>query len=116
MKQVLLLATALALAPVIACAADASGTWTLKAQGPKGGAMICKLTQSGTAVTGSCVVQDGSTVNVAGTVTGTDIDFGYDAAGSPLHVDIKGVIQPDGSIKGTLTPVLPSTPFVGTRQ
>jgi hypothetical protein len=117
MKPVLF-AAALVLAPAIACAADISGAWKFDATGPRGGVstMTCTLTRSGDAITGSCVTPQGTTVEVAGTVTGADVDFGYNLAGSPLHVDFKGVIQSDRSIKGAVTAAIPPSPFTGTKQ
>ena len=118
MKHVLFLAAAALLAPAIGGAAGLSGAWKIEATGPKGGtsAMTCTLTQSGTNLIGSCVTQQGTTVDVSGTVNGADVNFGYNAAGGPLHVDFKGVLQSDGSIKGTLTAAIPPVPFTGTKQ
>ncbi len=120
MKRVLLFVVAACLAPAVACASDLSGTWTFQSTGPKGGSstMSCKLIQSGTSILGPCVTPQGSTVDASGTVSGDQIDVGYNLAGSPLHVDFKGVMQPDGSIKGsaTVTVAIPPAPFIGTRQ
>src|SRR5262249_38280436 len=96
----LCLAAVTLLAPAITCAADfSSGAWKFEATGPRGGAttMTCTLTRTGTTIAGPCVTPQGTTVDVAGTVTGTEVDFGYNLAGSPLRVDFKGVLQPDGS-------------------
>jgi hypothetical protein len=118
MKRVILLATVALLAPAIACADDVSGAWKFEATGPRGGSttMTCTLTRSGNAIAGSCVTQQGSTVEVSGTVTGADVDFGYNVAGGPLHVDFKGSIQSDGSIKGAVTAAIAPVPFTGTKQ
>ena len=118
MKHVLLLAAAALLAPAIAFAQDLSGAWKFEATGPKGGSstMTCKLTRSGGDIAGSCVTPQGSTVDVSGTVTGADVDIGYNLAGSPLRVDFKGVIQADGSIKGMVAASTPPAPFTGTKQ
>jgi hypothetical protein len=117
MKHVLLVA-ALVLAPALARADNLSGAWKFEATGPRGGVstMTCTLTRSGDAIAGSCVTPQGTTVDVAGTATGADVDFGYNLAGSPLHVDFKGVIQSDGSIKGAVTAAIPPSPFTGTKQ
>ena len=118
MKHALVFAAAALLSPAIACGQDLSGAWKFVATGPRGGAsaMTCTLTRSGTNLTGACVTQQGSTVDVSGTVTGSDVEIGYDVAGSPLHVDFKGVIQSDGSIKGTVTATTTPAPFTGTKQ
>lgn len=117
MKHVLVLAAIVLCAPTIACAKDVSGGWKFEATGARGtSTMTCTLTRSGNTLAGSCVTQRGSTVDVSGTVTGDNVDFGYIVTGSALHVDFKGVIQSDGSIKGTVTAAIPPVPFIGTRQ
>jgi hypothetical protein len=118
MKHVLVLAAVALLAPAIACAKDVSGAWKFKASGARGGTttMMCTLTRSANAIAGACVTPQGSTVKVSGTVTGDKVDFGYVLTGSALHVDFKGVIQSDGSIKGTVTAAIPPVPFIGTKQ
>lgn len=119
MKQVLLIGAAtMLLAPTTAGAADISGAWKLEATGPRGGASAttCTLTRTENNITGSCVTAQGATVEVTGAANGNDIDFGYNLAGSPLRVDFNGAIQPDGSIKGTVTAAIPPAPFTGTKQ
>ena len=118
MKPVLLLAAATLLAPSVVCAEDVSGAWKFEATGAKGGTstMTCTLTRSGSNITGPCVTQQGSTVDVSGTVAGSQVEFGYNVAGGPLRVDFKGVIQPDGSMKGTVSAAIPPAPFTGTKQ
>lgn len=117
MKHVLVLAAVVLFAPTIACAKDVSGTWKFETTGARGRtSMTCTLTRSGNTVAGSCVTQRGSTVDVSGTVTGDNVAFGYTMTGSPLHVDFRGVIQSDGSIKGTVTASIPPVPFIGTQQ
>ena len=119
MKRVLPVTAAfMLLAPTLACAADISGSWKFEAIGPRGGAstMTCTLARTGDRLTGSCVTAQGTTVEVTGVVNGDGVDFGYNLAGSPLRVDFKGAIQPDGSIKGTVTAAIPPAPFTGTKQ
>jgi hypothetical protein len=114
----LVAAAAMVLAPAIARGADISGAWKFEATGPRGAASAttCKLTRTGDNVTGSCLTAQGTTVDVAGAVTGGDVEFGYNLAGSPLRVNFKGAIQPDGSIKGTVTAAIPPAPFTATKQ
>lgn len=118
MKHALPIAALTLLAPALACASDLTGAWKFEAAGPKGGAttMTCTLTRSGTHIAGSCVTPHGATVDVSGAVTASEVDFGYNLTGSPLHVDFKGVLQSDGSIKGTITAAIPPVPFTGTKQ
>jgi hypothetical protein len=118
MKPILLFAAAAFLTPAIACADDLSGAWKFESTGPKGGSstMTCKLTRSGTNISGPCVTPQGSTVDVSGIVTGDQVDIGHNLAGSPLRVDFKGVVQSDGSIKGTVTVAIPPAPFTGIKQ
>jgi hypothetical protein len=119
MKRIVLVAAATLLAPGVACAAqDVAGAWKFQTTGPRGGVstMTCTLTRTGDNIAGSCVTQQGTTVDVSGTVNGADVDFGYNLAGSPLHIDFKGAVQPDGSIKGAVSAAIPPTPFTGTKQ
>ncbi|MHB8817005.1 MAG: hypothetical protein ACYDAE_27590 [Steroidobacteraceae bacterium] len=118
MRHVLVLAAFALFAVAIACAKDVSGVWKFEATGARGGTstMTCTLTRSGNTLAGSCVTRQGSTVDVSGAVTGHDVDFGYIVTGSLLHVDFKGVIQSDGSIKGVITAAIPPVPFIGTKQ
>jgi hypothetical protein len=118
MKPILVLAAAALLTPAVAGAAELSGAWKFEATGPRGGtsATTCTLTRTGTNVAGSCLTAQGTTVEVTGTVTGDNVDFGYNLAGSPLRVEFKGQVQPDGTIKGTVTAAIPPAPFTGTRQ
>jgi hypothetical protein len=118
MKHALVLAAATLLAPAIVSAKALSGAWKFEATGAKGGGvtMTCTLTRSGSNIAGPCVTQQGSTVEVSGTVSGDQVEFGYSLVGSPLHVDFKGVVQPDGSIKGTVSASVPPVPFTGTKQ
>ena len=118
MKHALPIVAVILLAPAIACADDLSGAWKFESTGAKGGAttMTCTLTRSGARIAGSCATPRGATVDVSGTVTGSQVDFGYGLTGSPLHVDFKGVLLSDGSIKGTVTAAIPPMPFRGTKQ
>ena len=118
MKLALILGVAALLAPAATCAADLSGAWKFEATGPRGGSttMTCTLTRTGDSLAGPCVTPQGTTVDVSGTVAGDQVEFGYNLAGSPLRVDFKGVVQADGSIKGTITAAIPPAPFVGTKQ
>ena len=118
MKHVLAIAAVALCASTIACAKDVSGAWKFEATGARGGTstMTWTLTRAGNTLSGSCVTQRGSTVDVSGTVSGDNVDFGYIMTGSPLHVAFKGVIQSDGSIKGTVTAGIPPVPFIGTKQ
>jgi hypothetical protein len=118
MKHVLLMAAVTLLAPAIACASDISGAWKFETTGAKGRAttMTCTLAQSGAHIAGACVTPHGATVDVSGTVTGNQVDFGYNVTGSPFHVDFKGMLESGGSIKGTVTAAIPPVPFTGTKQ
>ena len=90
------------LAPAIACASDISGAWKFETTGAKGRAttMTCTLAQSGAHIAGACVTPHGATVDVSGTVTGNQVDFGYNVTGSPFHVDFKACSSQADRSKG----------------
>jgi hypothetical protein len=121
-KLLIAAAAALTLAPVAAFAADESGAWTVN--GDFGGAIqykiICTLKEDGTgAITGSCT--DPTPGNppsaIKGTATATAVEFNYDTTyqGSPIHLDYKGDVQADGSLKGTIDAGGPQGTFTATR-
>jgi hypothetical protein len=121
-KKLLIAAAALALAPATAFAADESGVWTVN--GDFGGAVTysikCTLKEDAAgAVTGSCTdPQGGSDPQIkSGTATATSVEFKYDTTyqGSPISLDYKGDIQPDGSLKGTIDAGGPQGTFTATR-
>jgi hypothetical protein len=121
LKKLILAAAALALAPACAFAADESGAW--KVHGDFGGAITyditCTLAQDASgALTGTCTdPQGGAPSQVKGTATATSVEFAYDTTyqGSPIHLDYKGDIQPDGSLKGSIDAGGPQGTFTAVR-
>lgn len=123
--RALLLGISIALAaPVIASAADLSGGWKFVATGPKGGTneMPCKLVQTGEKITGTCTTK-AREVDVTGSVNGAQVEFGWAVGGGAVRIDLKGDVEPDGMMKGTMSiagtdPTVSSVnlTFVGTRQ
>ena len=107
MKTLLIAAAALALAPAGALAADLSGVW--KVHGVFSGVItytaVCTFRQSGPNLAGPCVDPTNKTNVVAkGAVNGGAVEFGYDASfnGVAVHLDYKGAVQPDGTLKGVI--------------
>lgn len=103
----LILAAVLACAPAAAFAADLSGAWTIN--GAFGDTIkyshTCALTEDGAGkLSGPCKGQQGETMQAAGAVSGTTVEIAYDTTyqGSPVHLDYKGDLQSDGSLKGTV--------------
>ena len=106
MKRLLIAATALmAMAPVAAFAADLSGSWTIS------GAfdalhikysVACTLTQTAAALAGPCKDDQGAVLQSTGSFDGTNAVISYDTTyqGNPVHLDYKGALQADGSLKG----------------
>jgi hypothetical protein len=103
----LIVAAALTLAPGLACAADVSGAWTIN--GAFGDAIkysvTCTLAQDSSGkLSGPCKDPQGATVQTTGAVNGSSVEFAYDTTyqGSPVHLDYKGDVQQDGSLKGSV--------------
>ena len=122
MKNLLLAAVAaVSLAPAGAYAANLSGVW--KVNGDFGGAITYNITctlkeDAKSAISGDCTDPSGGTdPKVKGTATATSIDFGYDTTyqGAPIHLDYKGDLQANGSLKGTVDAGGPQGTFTATR-
>jgi hypothetical protein len=118
--KVMLFAAALALAPVSALAADASGAWTVN--GAFGDEIkytaACTFKQdSAGKLAGSCKQADQPDAAATGQVDGSKVEFTYDTTyqGSPYHLDYKGDLQPDGSLSGTVDAGGPQGTFTAKR-
>jgi hypothetical protein len=106
-KTLLIAAVALALAPASALAADLSGVW--KVHGVFDNVIsytaVCTFSQAGSGLAGPCVdPQNDTNAQAKGAVNGAAVEFGYDTNfnGLPLHLDYKGALQPDGTLKGVI--------------
>ena len=117
-KKLIIAAAALALAPAAAFAADMSGAWKVNAAfgDTITYSITCTLTQTGDAVAGPCTDPSGMNVQATGKATATTLEFAYDTTyqGSPIHLDYKGDVQPDGSLKGTIDAGGPEGTFTAT--
>ena len=53
---------------------------------------------------GSCKGPQGEAIQAAGSYDGTTAVISYDTVyeGNPMHLDYKGALQPDGSLKGVI--------------
>jgi hypothetical protein len=116
----LLIAAVFALAPATVFAADLSGACTL--HGDIGGSIqwtsACTLKQDADGkLSGTCKGTQNEDAAATGTVTGTTLDLAYDTTyqGSPVHLDYKGDVQPDGTAKGTVDTGGPAGTFTLTK-
>lgn len=107
MKTLLIAAAALALAPAAARAADLSGPW--KVHGVFDSVInytaVCTFHQAGASLSGPCVdPQNDTNAQARGAVNGAAVEFAYDTNfnGLTVHLDYKGDLQPDGTIKGVI--------------
>ena len=109
----LILATAFALLPAAALAADLSGAWNVAGSFDAMGikyTSACTLAQdAGGKLTGTCQGTAQESAATTGTVTtGADgktaVEFAYDTSyqGTPVHLDYKGAVQADGTLAGTV--------------
>ena len=116
----LLIATAFVLAPATVFAADLSGACTL--HGDIGGSIqwtsVCTLTQDATGkLGGTCKGTQNEDDAVTGQASATSVEIAYDTTyqGSPVHLDYKGDVQPDGTAKGTVDTGGPAGTFTLTK-
>lgn len=106
-KTLLIAAAALALAPAGARAADLSGAW--KVHGAFDSVIsytaVCTFRQAGASLGGPCVdPQNDTNAQAKGAVNGDAVEFAYDTNfnGLTVHLDYKGALQPDGTLKGVI--------------
>jgi hypothetical protein len=121
MRTLLIAATALALvAPAAANAADLSGAWTINGDFNEQikYSLTCDLKQTAGALAGPCKGPQGETIQAVGTVDGGKATLSYDTTyqGSPVHLDYKGDVQPDGSLKGVVDAAGLEGSFTATKQ
>jgi len=116
----LLIAAAFAFAPASVFAADMSGTWTI--HGDIGGSIqwtsACTLAQGADGkLSGTCKGTQNEDAAASGQATATTVELAYDTTyqGSPVHLDYKGDIQPDGTAKGTVDTGGPAGTFTLTK-
>jgi opacity protein-like surface antigen len=119
-KRLVIAAALLVLAPAAAQAADLSGVW--KVHGVFTGVIsytaVCTFRQSGASFAGPCVDPSNKTnVQAKGAVSGGAVEFGYDASfnGLAVHLDYKGALQADGSLKGVIATGGPQGAFTANR-
>jgi len=115
------LALAMALAPATSFAADLSGAWTVN--GAFGEALkysvTCTLTQDASGkLSGPCQGDMTPTTQASGTVSGSDVELAYDTSyqGSPVHLDYKGDVQSDGTLKGVVDAGGPQGSFTASKK
>ena len=103
----LLLAAALLATPGLALAQNVSGAWTISSSvGTTPITVSCALTQTGTAITGTCKPAGGDdSPAFTGVVQGAHASWGYDVVfrGQTRHVGFEVDIVSDTSMKGMLT-------------
>ena len=120
MKRLLVAAAALVLMPAAAQAADLSGVW--KVHGAFTGVItytaLCTFKQTGTNLAGPCVDKTNNTnAPATGTVKAGAVEFTYVATfnGITAHLDYKGALQPDGTLKGVIATGGPQGAFTANR-
>jgi hypothetical protein len=115
-----LIAAVFVLAPATVFAADFSGALTL--HGDVGGAIqwasACDLKQDADGkLSGACKGTQNEDAAATGQASGTTFELAYDTTynGNPVHLDYKGDVQPDGTVKGTVDTGGPPGTFTLTK-
>ena len=67
--------------------------------------LVCGFRMTNVKLAGPCITSDGAALVTKGAVDSSTVTFAYDTQvqGRPLHVEYSGGVQPDGSIKGSIT-------------
>ena len=67
--------------------------------------LVCSLKNGGGRLKGPCGITDGAILQTSGEADGAKVSFAYDTQvqGQPLHASYSGVLQDDGSFKGSIT-------------
>jgi hypothetical protein len=110
---------AAAFTPVLASAADFSGTWKLDNNfNGKVSVVHCTLVQAKNALTGSCKPDGMEGTKLTGTVDGSKAKWGYDLVfnGKPARVDFEVTLAADGSMAGNLLRNGSGSPITGKRE
>ena len=120
-KKLLIAAAVLALTPVAAFAADLSGAWKINGNFDSMGvtySLTCTLTQTGAALAGPCKGPQGEDIKATGSFDGTTATISYDTTyqGTPVHLDYKGALQPDGTLKGAIDAGAVQGTFTAAKQ
>jgi hypothetical protein len=120
MKLALIVAAAV-FAPVVASAADFSGTWKLdNTFNGAVTAIFCTIVQEDNELSGSCRpdLPGMAAEKLTGTVDGSDAQWGYDLVfnGSPARVDFEVTLAADGSVSGNLLRNGSGSPIKGERE
>lgn len=106
---------------VVAAENPASGNW--KIEGTVVSTPVnqtCTFKQDGSALTGTCVGEDGKSVDIAGEVKDKALTwkFGAEWQGTPLTVAFLGTLETDSLIKGSIDvqPLGVGGTFTATRK
>ena len=82
--------------------------------------MLCAMSVKGRRLVGPCAAGDGILLDVSGIADDKGVSLTYDdhrlKAAAPLHVVYSGVLQPDGSLKGTVNDGAHNGTFVARRK
>ncbi len=92
--------------PASGLAADFSGAWVIKSH-PSPGldfTLLCVITANGVSVSGPCVSTQGTPLHTSGHLSETKMRFKYstDYNGSGVRLDYSGLVQPNGTVNGTV--------------
>ena len=80
--------------------------------------VFCGFKADGARLRGPCAIAVGETLPTKGAADASTVTFAYDTVfqGQPTHVVYTGAVQPDGSLKGTITSGGGTGTFTATKQ
>jgi hypothetical protein len=119
-KHWLIIGAALvALSPAAASAAGLGGVWTINGEfnGVVKYTVVCTLAETGDKLAGPCKDNFDQTFNATGSASGAEVLISYDTLynGAPVHLDYKGDVQTDGSLKGSVDAGIAQGTFTAKR-
>jgi hypothetical protein len=118
-KQWLFAGLALSLTPLAASATGLAGAWTINGNfnDVVKYTVTCNLAEADGKLSGPCKDNMGQTFNATGSDEGAKLLLSYDTLynGSPVHLDYKGDVQTDGSVKGSVDAGIAQGTFTAAR-
>lgn len=106
--------------PLAGRAAEPGETWKINGDFPGtiNYTVVCTLTAEGGHLAGPCKDDKGAVSAATGTAAGSAWELAYDTTylGTAIHLDYKGDVQADGTLKGSVDAGVAMGTFTAARQ